>query len=129
MREVHGENRGGRPECCSSPGRFASVCTSRISFCSPIHIFQGAAMPEIALGSSRSLTSIANLRIATTSSMPSWVPRPVQFNWRRHWKRKVEPYLDKEVVQAALEFGMKEYDPDWNRGDLRSRMRNGRFDG
>ena len=44
----------------------------------------------------------------------------VQFNWRRHWKKKVEPHLQNKAVQVALDFGMKLYDPDWESGALRS---------
>ena len=42
---------------------------------------------------------------------------PVQFNWRRHWSKKVAPYLDNELVQLCLEFGMRLSDPNWQRGD------------
>lgn len=41
----------------------------------------------------------------------------VQFNWRRHWSKKVAPHLNKECVQAALDFGMSLYCPGWSRGD------------
>jgi hypothetical protein len=37
----------------------------------------------------------------------------IQFNWSRHWKRKVEPYLDQPLVRASVELGMKLYDPEW----------------
>jgi hypothetical protein len=30
----------------------------------------------------------------------------VQFNWRRHWKKKVGPHLHNPRVQAALDAGM-----------------------
>jgi hypothetical protein len=43
--------------------------------------------------------------------------RPMQFNWRRHWKKKVEPHLKHDLVQAALDVGMMLYDPSWKRGD------------
>jgi hypothetical protein len=41
----------------------------------------------------------------------------VQFNWRRHWPKKVAPHLDKELVQASLDLGMTLLDPQWRRGD------------
>jgi hypothetical protein len=41
----------------------------------------------------------------------------VQFNWRRHWKKKVAPHLHKELVQASLDLGMTLLDPHWRRGD------------
>lgn len=41
----------------------------------------------------------------------------IQFNWRRHWSKKVVPNLDKELVQASLDFGMRMLDPQWKRGD------------
>ena len=41
----------------------------------------------------------------------------VQFNWRRHWKKRVAPYLHEERVQAALDAGMSIVDPTWKRGD------------
>lgn len=44
-------------------------------------------------------------------------PKVVQFNWRRHWKWKVEPHLHKEAVQRSLDFGMRLYDQSWKRGD------------
>jgi hypothetical protein len=43
--------------------------------------------------------------------------KPVQFNWRRHWKKKVEPHLHTPLVQTALDFGMRFLDPDWKTGD------------
>lgn len=42
---------------------------------------------------------------------------PVQFNWSRHWKKKVAPHLENEAVQACLDLGMKMLDPNWRRGD------------
>src|SRR5581483_8189316 len=44
-------------------------------------------------------------------------PGVVQFDWRRHWRTKVEPFLGEERVQAALDEGMRLYDPTWTRGD------------
>jgi hypothetical protein len=45
------------------------------------------------------------------------VPKIIQFNWRRHWSKKVAPYLNEELVQFSLDAGMMTYDPDWKRGD------------
>jgi hypothetical protein len=41
----------------------------------------------------------------------------IQFNWRRHWKKKVVPHLQEELVQDALDQGMSLCDPTWKRGD------------
>jgi hypothetical protein len=43
--------------------------------------------------------------------------KPVQFNWRRHWKKKIEPHLGEPLVQSALDLGMKLLDPNWKPGD------------
>ena len=40
-----------------------------------------------------------------------------QFNWRRHWKKKVEPILAKVAVQCSLDMGMQLLESDWKRGD------------
>ena len=48
--------------------------------------------------------------------MPTSTPRSgkiVQFDWSRHWKKRVEPYLDLPLARAAIEMGMKLYDPNW----------------
>jgi hypothetical protein len=45
------------------------------------------------------------------------VSPPSQFNWRRHWSKKVAPYLQEELVQLSLEFGMRMLDLNWKRGD------------
>ncbi len=41
----------------------------------------------------------------------------IQFNWRRHWKKKVLPHLNEERVQEALDLGMSLCEPTWKRGD------------
>jgi hypothetical protein len=38
----------------------------------------------------------------------------IQFDWSRHWKRKVEPHLDIPLVRASVEIGMEDYDPAWS---------------
>lgn len=43
--------------------------------------------------------------------------KPIQFDWRRHWKKKVEPHLKKEEVQHALDIGMLMLTQTWRRGD------------
>jgi hypothetical protein len=43
--------------------------------------------------------------------------RPIQFNWRRNWKKRVEPLLGNPLVQGALDLGMGILDPNWRRGD------------
>ena len=42
---------------------------------------------------------------------------PIQFNWRRHWGKKVAPYLQEELVQFSLNFGMTLIDGTWKPGD------------
>jgi hypothetical protein len=49
-----------------------------------------------------------------TGTKPS---RPIQFDWRRNWKKRVEPHLDNPLVQGALDLGMRMLDPDWKNGD------------
>src|SRR5262245_42506560 len=44
-------------------------------------------------------------------------PRPIQFNWRRQWSKRVEPYLKEETVQFCLELGMQMLNKEWKRGD------------
>src|SRR4051794_2051642 len=45
------------------------------------------------------------------------VKGPIQFNWRRHWKKKVVPLLQHELVQEALDLGMGFGEENWKRGD------------
>ena len=40
--------------------------------------------------------------------------RIVQFDWSRHWKRKVEPYLGMPPVRASVETGMRLFDRRWS---------------
>jgi hypothetical protein len=48
--------------------------------------------------------------------------RVIQFNWRRHWKKKVEPYLNCDLVQFSLDFGMHLLDSSWQSGDAPYRL-------
>jgi hypothetical protein len=41
----------------------------------------------------------------------------IQFNYRRHWKHKVWPYLTMPLVRWSVEIGMKLYDPTWSWDD------------
>jgi hypothetical protein len=43
--------------------------------------------------------------------------KPLQFNWRRNWKKKVEPHLQKDIVQECLDIGMTLMNRNWKRGD------------
>ena len=43
--------------------------------------------------------------------------KPVQFDWRRHWARKVAPHLADPLVRASLDLGMLLLDPGWRSGD------------
>ena len=42
---------------------------------------------------------------------------PIQFDWRKHWEKKVEPHLNHPCVQFSLNFGMHMVDPKWKPGD------------
>jgi hypothetical protein len=46
----------------------------------------------------------------------------IQFNWRRHWKKKVEPFLKYEEVQFSLDIGMQWLYSSWQRGDAPYRL-------
>ncbi len=50
----------------------------------------------------------------TTTAKPNTL---IQFNWQRHWKTKVEPYLQLPLVRASVEMGMWLFDPDWTWAD------------
>ena len=45
-----------------------------------------------------------------------------QFNWRQHWKKKVEPHLARTAVQCSLDMGMQLLDPNWKRGNAPYRL-------
>ena len=41
----------------------------------------------------------------------------IQFNWRKHWEKKVKPYLNHPCVQFSLDLGMHTVEPEWKPGD------------
>ena len=43
--------------------------------------------------------------------------RPIQFDWRRNWKKRVKPLLGNPLVQGALDLGMRMLDPNWKNGN------------
>ncbi len=43
--------------------------------------------------------------------------RPIQFDWKKEWNKKVKPHLDNPLVQLALDWGMKMYEPAWDCGE------------
>jgi hypothetical protein len=43
--------------------------------------------------------------------------KPVQFNWRKHWEKKVKPHLNHPCVQFSLNLGMHLVEPKWAPGD------------
>jgi hypothetical protein len=53
--------------------------------------------------------------MAQSNNVPAG--KVVQFNWRRHWSKKVVPHLHKELVQFSVDFGMTILNPKWKRGD------------
>ena len=42
---------------------------------------------------------------------------PIQFDWRKHWEKKVKPHLNHPCVQFSLNLGMHLVDPKWTPGD------------
>lgn len=57
--------------------------------------------------------------LAAATMTPAWThlapatTNMIQFNWSRHWKKKVEPYLGLLLVRHSVEMGMKLFDPKW----------------
>jgi len=42
---------------------------------------------------------------------------PIQFDWRKHWEKKVKPHLKNPFVDFALDLGLKMAEPTWKPGD------------
>ena len=42
---------------------------------------------------------------------------PIQFDWRKHWDKKVKPHLHNPLVEFALDLGLNMAEPTWNPGD------------
>ncbi len=42
---------------------------------------------------------------------------PIQFDWQKHWEKKVKPYLNHPCVQFSLNLGMHMVAPTWKPGD------------
>ena len=42
---------------------------------------------------------------------------PIQFDWRKHWDKKVKPHLHNPFVEFALDLGLNMAEPTWNPGD------------
>ena len=60
----------------------------------------------------------ADARIRNRSrSTPAEPSKPIQFDWRKHWEKKVKPYLNHPCVQFSLDMGMFLVDPKWTSGD------------
>ena len=57
------------------------------------------------------------LRVRAGKAGQGRMKKAIQFNWRRHWKKKVAPHLQEELVQTSLDLGMMMLDPHWRRGD------------
>ena len=49
---------------------------------------------------------------------------PIQFDWRKHWEKKVKPHLNHPFVQFALDLGMNMVEPTWK--SRRSALPSGR---
>jgi hypothetical protein len=43
--------------------------------------------------------------------------RIIQFDWSRHWKKKVVPHLGQPLVRLSVEVAMKACDPTWTWDD------------
>src|SRR4051812_37324073 len=52
-------------------------------------------------------------RVGSEAARPR---RPIQFNWRRNWDKKVPPSLQEELVRQSLDYGWSLQDPNW-KGD------------
>src|SRR5437764_14764743 len=52
-----------------------------------------------------------------------------QFNWSRHWKKKVEPHLEIPLVRASVEIWMRDLDPTWTWEDGPHAVGRGRWNG
>jgi len=57
-----------------------------------------------------------------STKQKSTQPKVIQFNWRRHWAKKVVPHLQKEPVQFFLDMGMRLLDETWQNGDAPYRL-------
>jgi len=53
----------------------------------------------------------------------------IQFDWRQHWKERVEPHLGLPLVRSSVEVGMKLYDPAWTWEDGPHAIGRGRCSG
>src|SRR5262245_12637423 len=53
----------------------------------------------------------------------------IQFDWRQHWKERVEPHLGLPLVRRSVEVGMKLYDPAWTWEDGPHAIGRGRCNG
>src|SRR5262249_2122005 len=40
-----------------------------------------------------------------------------QFNWRRSWRKRVEPHLEQPLVRKSVDIGMTMYDMSWTEND------------
>jgi hypothetical protein len=59
----------------------------------------------------------AEIEAATSQPEPPQAPvlsKIVQFDWSRHWMKKVEPYLDLPLVRLSVEMGMRLHDRNWS---------------
>ncbi len=52
-------------------------------------------------------------------------PKPIQFDWRKHWEKKVKPHLNHPCVQFSLDLGMHLVEPTWKPGDPPYRLGDG----
>jgi hypothetical protein len=43
--------------------------------------------------------------------------KPIQFDWRNHWEKKVKPHLQNPLVQFVLDMGMEWATPNWKPND------------
>jgi hypothetical protein len=52
-----------------------------------------------------------------TTGAKTSITGPIQFDWRKEWKKRVKPHLQNPFVDLALNFGMILCDRGWNPGD------------
>ncbi len=53
----------------------------------------------------------------------------IQFDWSRHWKKKVEPHLGNPLVRASVEMWMRELEPTWTWEDGPHAVGRGKWNG
>lgn len=61
--------------------------------------------------------SLANVPGSRAVTHEAGGHKPKQYNFARHWRRKIAPHLDDPGVVKTLTLGLKLYDKSYNEGD------------